>query len=284
MKLVSFLSRGVASYGILEGAQIRDIGHALRGQWPDLKTMLGQDYRKIASQALASAPVLELSEVELLPPIPNPAKIFCIGHNYEEHRVETGRPKTTFPAVFLRFADTLVAHGQSGWVPASSVEVDYEGELAIIIGRGGRHIPRAQALQHVAGYSCFNDISVRDWQRHTSQFTPGKNFPRTGGFGPWIVTADEISDPQELELTTRLNGETVQHATTAQMIFQDQRDYRVSPTSFTTLSAGDVIASGTPGGVGVKRNPQLFMKAGDVVEIEIASIGTLRNTMVAEPE
>ena len=282
MKLVSFLSGGVASYGILEGAQIRDIGHALRRQWPDLKTMLGQDYSEIALETRASAPVLGLSEVELLPPIPNPAKVFCIGHNYEEHRVETGRPKTTFPAVFLRFADTLVAHGQSGWVPASSVEIDYEGELAVVIGRGGRHIPRAQALQHVAGYSCFNDISVRDWQRHTSQFTPGKNFPRTGGFGPWIVTADEISDPQELELTTRLNGETVQHATTAQMIFPVSEIIEYL-SSFTPLSAGDVIASGTPGGVGVKRNPQLFMKAGDVVEIEIASIGTLRNTMVAEP-
>jgi 2-keto-4-pentenoate hydratase/2-oxohepta-3-ene-1,7-dioic acid hydratase in catechol pathway len=282
MKLVSFLSGGVASYGILEGAQIRDIGHALRRQWPDLKTMLGQDYSEIALETRASAPVLGLSEVELLPPIPNPAKVFCIGHNYEEHRVETGRPKTTFPAVFLRFADTLVAHGQSGWVPASSVEIDYEGELAVVIGRGGRHIPRAQALQHVAGYSCFNDISVRDWQRHTSQFTPGKNFPRTGGFGPWIVTADEIADPQELELTTRLNGETVQHATTAQMIFPVSEIIEYL-SSFTPLSAGDVIASGTPGGVGVKRNPQLFMKAGDVVEIEIASIGTLRNTMVAEP-
>lgn len=282
MKLVSFLSRGVVGYGILEGTQIRDIGHALRGQWPDLKTMLGQEYRKAASETQASAPVLNLSEVELLPPIPNPAKIFCIGHNYEEHRVETGRPKTTFPAVFLRFADTLVAHGQSAWVPPSSVEVDYEGELAVVISRGGRHIPRTQALQHVAGYSCFNDISVRDWQRHTSQFTPGKNFPRTGGFGPWIVTADEISDPQELELTTRLNGETVQHATTAQMIFPVSEIIEYI-SSFTPLSAGDVIASGTPGGVGVKRNPQLFMKAGDVVEIEIASIGTLRNTMVAEP-
>jgi 2-keto-4-pentenoate hydratase/2-oxohepta-3-ene-1,7-dioic acid hydratase in catechol pathway len=281
MKLVSFLSRAVASYGILEGTQVRDIGHALRVQWPDLKTMLGQDYRKDASEARASAPVLDLSEVELLPPIPNPAKIFCIGHNYEEHRVETERPKTTFPSVFLRFADTLVAHGQSGWIPASSVEIDYEGELAVIIGRGGRHIPRAQALEHVAGYSCFNDMSVRDWQRHTSQFTPGKNFPRTGGFGPWIVTADEISDPQELELTTRLNGETVQHATTAQMIFPVSEIIGYI-SSFTPLSAGDVIASGTPGGVGVKRNPQLFMKAGDVVEIEIASIGTLRNTMVAE--
>ena len=292
MKLVSFLSRGVASYGILEGTQIRDIGHALRGQWPDLKTMLGQDYRlgqsyrKIASETRASAPVLDLSEVELLAPIPNPTKIFCIGHNYEEHRVETSRPKTTFPAV-LRFADTLVAHGQSGWVPASSVEVDYEGELTVIIGcdggRGGRHIPRAEALQHVAGYSCFNDISVRDWQRHTSQFTPGKNFPRTGGFGPWIVTSDEICNPQELELTTRLNGETVQHATTAQMIFPVSEIIEYI-SSFTPLSAGDVIASGTPGGVSVKRNPQLFMKAGDVVEIEIASIGTLRNTMVAEPQ
>ncbi len=282
MKLISFLHEGAASYGVIEGAQVRDIGHTLRGQWPDLKTMLGQDYARIAAEAALNAPGVELSRLELLPPVPNPGKVFCIGHNYEEHRVETGRPKTTFPAVFLRFADTLVAHGQAGWVPASSVEVDYEGEMAVIIGRGGRHIPRAEALRHVAGYSCFNDISIRDWQRHTSQFTPGKNFPRTGGFGPWIITADEITDPQELALTTRLNGETVQHATTAQMIFPVNEIIEYL-SSFTVLSPGDVIASGTPGGVGVKRNPQLFMKSGDVVEVEIGAIGILRNTMDSEP-
>jgi 2-keto-4-pentenoate hydratase/2-oxohepta-3-ene-1,7-dioic acid hydratase in catechol pathway len=281
MKLVSFLNNGVASYGILEGTQIRDISHALSAQWPDLKAMLGQDYRAVSAEVRDDAPVLNLADVELLPPIPNPAKVFCIGHNYEEHRVETGRPKTTFPAVFLRFADTLVPHGQSGWVPASSVEVDYEGELAVVIGRSGRHIPRVEALEHVAGYSCFNDISIRDWQRHTSQFTPGKNFPHTGGFGPWIVTADEIEDPQELELTTRLNGETVQHATTAQMIFPVNEIIEYI-SSFTQLYPGDVIASGTPGGVGVRRTPQLFMKAGDAVEVEIGSIGTLRIAMVAE--
>jgi 2-keto-4-pentenoate hydratase/2-oxohepta-3-ene-1,7-dioic acid hydratase in catechol pathway len=282
MKLISFLNQGAASYGILEGTRISDIGKVLREQCPDLKGLLGRDILKAATEARASAPSLDLAQVELLPPVPNPAKIFCIGHNYEEHRVETARPKTTFPAVFLRFADTLVAHGQTPWIPESSVEIDYEGEMAVVIGRGGRHISKEQALQHVAGYSCFNDISVRDWQRHTSQFTPGKNFPRTGGFGPWIVTADEISNPQELELSTRLNGQTMQHASTAQMIFPvDELVAYIS--SFTPLYPGDIIASGTPGGVGARRDPQIFMKAGDVVEVEIASLGTLRLTMAKEP-
>ena len=281
MKLVSFLAEGLASYGILEGTQILDIGKVLHQQFPDLKAMLGHGSLAVADEARANASKLNLAQVELLPPIPNPAKIFCIGHNYEEHRLETGRAKTTFPAVFLRFADTLVAHGQSPWIPRDSAEIDFEGEMAVVIGRGGRYISRQHALEHVAGYSCFNDISVRDWQRHTSQFAPGKNFPRTGGFGPWIVTSDEIPNPQELELTTRLNGEVVQHASTAQMIFPvDELIEYLS--SFTPLSAGDVIVSGTPGGVGVKRTPQLFMKAGDLVEIEIASIGTLRNTMTPE--
>jgi 2-keto-4-pentenoate hydratase/2-oxohepta-3-ene-1,7-dioic acid hydratase in catechol pathway len=160
--------------------------------------------------------------------------------------------------------------------------VDFEGELAVVIGRGGRRIPRERALGHVAGYSCYNDISIRDWQRHTSQFTPGKNFPRTGGFGPWIVTADGIPDPQSLDLTTRLNGQVMQHASTAQMIFAVAEIIEYL-SAFTVLSPGDVIASGTPGGVGARRDPQVFMKAGDVVEVEISAIATLRNTMTPEP-
>ena len=220
--------------------------------------------------------------MELLPPVPNPAKIFCIGHNYEEHRVETGRPKTTYPAVFVRFAESQVAHQQAAWIPSVSTEVDYEGEMAVVIGRSGRRIPRDQALAHVAGYSCYNDISIRDWQRHTSQFTPGKNFLRTGAFGPWIVTADEIADPQSLDLTTRLNGQVMQSANTAQMIFTVAEIIEYL-SAFTLLVPGDVIVSGTPGGVGAKRDPQVFMKAGDLIEVEIGAVGTLRNRLVPEP-
>jgi 2-keto-4-pentenoate hydratase/2-oxohepta-3-ene-1,7-dioic acid hydratase in catechol pathway len=281
MKLISFVAHGVSSYGILEGTQVFDLGELLRPRFPSLKAMLGQDFLAIAREAQPQAPKLDLARVELLPPIPDPAKILCIGKNYEDHRLETGGEKLAYPTIFTRFADTLVAHNQAAWAPNVSTEIDYEGELAVVIGRHGHHIPLEYALRHVAGYACFNDISIRDWQRHTTQFTPGKNFPRTGGFGPWIITADEIPNPQALDLTTRLNGDVVQHASTAEMIFP-VRELIQYCSSFTPLSAGDVIATGTPGGVGAKRNPQLFMKVGDVVEIEIASIASLRNIISPE--
>jgi 2-keto-4-pentenoate hydratase/2-oxohepta-3-ene-1,7-dioic acid hydratase in catechol pathway len=283
MKLVSFLVDRRLSYGVLEDSGILNVGAVLAQRFPDLKSVLGEDDPvALMRQAQSTADRLDSGAVTLLPPIPNPGKIFCIGHNYEEHRVETGRAKTEFPAVFLRFADSQVAHGQGVWIPAESTSIDFEGEMAVVIGRGGRRIPRNQALSHVAGYACYNDVSVRDWQKHTSQFAPGKNFPRTGAFGPWLVTADEIPDPQLLELTTRLNGEVMQHARTDQMIFQVGEIIEYCST-FTPLSPGDVIVSGTPGGVGARRTPPIFMKAGDVVEVEIGSIGTLRNSIVAEP-
>lgn len=283
MKLVSFVREGRPGYGAAAGETVLDATGVLGASYPDLKSVIADP----AALARLSAPerhatVLPLSAVTLLPPIPNPSKIFCIGHNYEEHRAEMGRPKTAFPAVFLRFADSQVGAGQDAWIPAVSTDIDFEGEMAVVIGRGGRRISRDAALGHVAGYSCYNDISVRDWQRHTTQFTAGKNFPRTGAFGPWLVTADEIPNPQALELTTRLNGQVMQHATTAQMIFKVAELIEYC-SAFTPLSPGDVIVSGTPGGVGVRREPPVFMKAGDVVEVEIASIGTLTTRLVAEP-
>ncbi len=174
-----------------------------------------------------------------------------------------------------------MGHRQPAIIPRVSTEIDYEGELAVVIGKAGRYISKQRALSHVAGYSCYNDISVRDWQRHTTQFGPGKNFPSTGGFGPALVTADEIPDPQNLELTTRLNGEVVQHANTGQMIFSvaDLIEYC---SSFTALIPGDVIATGTPGGVGMKRNPPLYMKPGDKVDVIISSIGTLQLELTQE--
>jgi 2-keto-4-pentenoate hydratase/2-oxohepta-3-ene-1,7-dioic acid hydratase in catechol pathway len=283
MKLVSFRHAGRASYGVLADNTVRDLGAALAASHADLKSVLGDATTMAQLKAIAgSAPAIDRASVTLLPPIPNPSKIFCVGHNYEEHRVETGRPKTDNPAIFVRFADSLVAADEDVWIPPVSTNMDFEGELAVVIGRGGRRISRADALNHVAGFACFNDVSVRDWQRHTTQFTPGKNFPHTGAFGPWMVTADDIADPQELELTTRLNGTVMQHATTAQMIFKvaDVIEYL---SAFTPLSPGDVIATGTPGGVGARRDPPVWMKADDVVEIEISSIATLRNRIVAEP-
>ena len=281
MKLTSFRNSNRQSYGVVEGEIVKDVGSRLADKYPDLKSAISGSAFKQLLDAARSAPALDLASLEFLPVIPNPTKIFCIGHNYEEHRLETGRPKTGSPSVFIRFADSQVAHGQPVILPSSSTEFDFEGELAVIIGRGGRYIKKADALAHVAGYSCYNDVSVRDWQRHTSQFTPGKNFPSTGAFGPWMVTADEIPNPQELTLTTRLNGVQVQHASTSQMIFQVSELIEYC-SSFTNLYPGDVIVSGTPGGVGMKRTPPLFMKAGDVVEVDIESVGLLRNLLQPE--
>jgi 2-keto-4-pentenoate hydratase/2-oxohepta-3-ene-1,7-dioic acid hydratase in catechol pathway len=282
MKLISFVTDSGHSYGELESPEIiRDWGKILVSRFPDLKAVL-RHRTPTEVQALAvDAPVLKLSQIKLLPPIPNPSKILCIGHNYEEHRQEMQRPKTLFPAVFTRFADTQVGSGESVRIPIESTQIDYEGELAVVIGKDGRRIPASDAFAHIAGYSCYNDISVRDWQRHTTQFTPGKNFPLTGAFGPCLATLDELPDPGNLELTTRLNGRVVQHATTAQLIFSIPELIEYC-SAFTPLAIGDVIVTGTPGGVGFKRDPPLFMKNNDVVEVEIERIGVLQNSLESE--
>ena len=222
-----------------------------------------------------------LSEITYLPPIINPRKILCIGINYESHRIETGRDKAEHPVVFTRFATTLVGHEEPIVRPRVSERLDFEGELAVIIGREARHVKAERALEIVAGYACFNDASVRDWQRHTTQFTPGKNFDATGAFGPWMVTADEIPDPSQLQLSTRVNGERVQHASTSDMTFSVPELIEYIST-FCTLEPGDVIATGTPGGVGDKRTPPLYLKPGDRVEVEIDKIGVLANPVEAE--
>ncbi|NUQ28745.1 MAG: fumarylacetoacetate hydrolase family protein [Acidobacteriaceae bacterium] len=281
MKLISFMNEDIPGYGVVQDDRVLDVSAVLRTQFPDLKSIVLRNAWDKLRDACRSCRSFHLDSVELMPPIPNPSKIFCIGHNYEEHRLETGRPKTTFPSIFFRFADSQVGHGQSALIPRVSSEIDFEGELAVVIGKPGRYIPAAEALSHVAGYSCYNDISVRDWQRHTTQFGPGKNFPCTGGFGPWLVTTDEIRDPQALELTTKLNGHVVQHASTSQMIFTVGELIEYC-SSFTPLTPGDVIVSGTPGGVGMKRTPPLYMAKGDAVEVEISRIGTLRLTMEKE--
>jgi 2-keto-4-pentenoate hydratase/2-oxohepta-3-ene-1,7-dioic acid hydratase in catechol pathway len=187
----------------------------------------------------------------------------------------------TYPMIFTRFADSQTAHLQSILRPKASHKLDFEGELAIVIGKKARHVKAENALDYVAGYACYNDGSVRDWQKHTIQFVPGKNFPQTGGFGPWLVTADEIPDPQALELTTRLNGEIMQHTNTSDMIFDVCKLIEYC-TTFTELAPGDVIVSGTTGGVGAFREPPVWMKPGDVVEVEISGLGILRNTITDE--
>ncbi|MFM7120583.1 MAG: fumarylacetoacetate hydrolase family protein, partial [Gammaproteobacteria bacterium] len=192
---------------------------------------------------------------------------------------ETGRGGEAFPTIFARFANAQVGHEQPMVRPHESATLDFEGEIAIVIGRAGRRIPRADAMSYIAGYSIYNDGSVREYQRQTSQFTPGKNFMATGGFGPWLMTPDEVGDPQRLELTTRLNGAVMQHATSDLMVF-DFAAIIAYCSIFTELVPGDVLVTGTPGGVGAARKPPLFMDAGDVVEIEVKPIGVLRNPVV----
>lgn len=278
MKFVSYVGPSGSGFGVLNGNGIV----ALDGRLParDLTALVGLGLEAAKPWAKA-VPDISLAAVTLLPPIPNPSKILCVGINYDDHRAETGRNKSDYPTIFTRFADTLIADGRALVRPAASTMLDYEGELAVIIGKGGRNIPASRALEHVAGYSCFNDASVRDWQRHTSQFTPGKNFPATGGFGPALVSADEVGDPQTLKLTTRLNGQVMQEATTDLMIFK-VADIIAYVSAFTRLEPGDVIATGTPGGVGQARNPPVFLAPGDMVEVEISKVGKLTNSVAAD--
>lgn len=279
MKLISFLNQGVPSYGVVQGDDVLDLTPLLGAQAPDLKTLIAKDLLGAAAQAAKTQPfTLKFSQLTLLPVIPNPGQIFCIGLNYGEHVQETGNKVTEKPVVFTRFPDSQVAHNQDILRPAESHRLDYEAEIAIVIGKGGRRIKEEDAWDHIVGYACYNDGSIRDWQVATSQWIPGKNFYKTGGFGPWMVTADEIKPGQVMRLQTVLNGQVLQDTTTDKMIHSIPRQIAYIST-FLPLSPGDVIVTGTPGGVGNKREPQIFMKPGDVCEIVVDAIGTLRNTI-----
>lgn len=280
MRFVSFRASGRARYGLVVGNGIVDL--TTRRNEPDLKSLIAAGGLNEAAKAYAgNKPDFALDAIEFDPLIPNPSKIICIGLNYHEHRNETKMTGDAYPAIFLRFADTQLGHLQKVIRPKSSEQLDYEAELALIIGKGGRHIKERDAMAHVAGFSCYNDVSVRDYQRHASQWTPGKNFPATGPFGPWLVTPDEIGELAGKTIQTRLNRDTVQSSTLDMMIFPPARLIEYI-SSFTPLYPGDVIATGTPGGVGWVRKPPLWMKPGDTVEIDIEGVGILRNTIVAE--
>ena len=277
MKLISFLRSGSASYGVVVGEKVLDLMPLLGSEAADLKTVIEKNLVPRINGLLAShQPDLTFAQLTLLPVIPNPDKIVCVGLNYHDHVKETGRELTEKPAIFLRLNDSQVAHGQNMVRPLESHRLDYEGEIAVIIGKGGRRIQEADAWNHIAGYACYNDGSVRDWQNFTTQWIPGKNFFTTGGFGPWMVTADEIAPNQVMTLTTKLNGQEMQRTTTDMMIHSIPRQLAFISTVI-ALKAGDVIVTGTPGGVGNKRTPQVFMKPGDVIEIEVDAIGVLRN-------
>jgi len=279
MKLASFTARGAESYGLVVGDGLVDLRARLPA-CPTLRAALAADALGEIAGARGAKPDLALTDVTLLPPIPQPDKIVCIGLNYRAHAAEAGLKVPEHPSLFLRLTNTLVPHGGALVRPSLSSDMDYEGELAVVIGRGGRHIPRASALDHVAGYACFNDGSLRDYQFKHS-VAVGKNFVKTGGFGPWLVTRDEIPDPSRLTLVTRLNGGEVQRGDTADMIF-DVPAIVAYVSAFTRLEPGDVISTGTPPGVGLARKPPLWLKPGDVVEVEISGIGVLGNTVVAE--
>ena len=281
MRLVSYERQGKAGFGLVVGDGVVDLGVALGGRYADLKALLAADALSEARACQGRSPDFALSGVSLLPVIPNPGKIWCAGLNYGEHVQETGRQVTEQPMFFLRVADSQVGHGSAIPRPPESVKLDYEGEIAVVIGKSGRRIAEADAWSHIAGYACYNDGSVRDWQMHTQQWCPGKNFWRTGGFGPWLVTADEIAPGAVMTLVTRLNGTEVQRATTEQLIHSIPRMITYAST-VAPLRPGDVIVTGTPGGIGAKRNPPLWMKAGDVVEVEVDRIGVLRNPIVDE--
>jgi 2-keto-4-pentenoate hydratase/2-oxohepta-3-ene-1,7-dioic acid hydratase in catechol pathway len=279
LKLATYLHQNAACYGIVEGDGIIDLSRRIGARFPDVRTLLAHAGLGDAKKAAAGQkPDIKLSEVTLLPPIPNPGKIFCIGLNYEDHRQETKREKTEAPAVFVRFPESQVGHGQPILRPRESTKLDFEGEIAVIIGKAGRRIAEKDSWDYVAGYSCYNDGSVRDWQWATTQWTAGKNFAATGGFGPWIVTADEIPAGTELTLITRLNGVEMQHTTTDLMVHSIP-SLIAHLSTWVPLEAGDVIVSGTPGGVGARREPPVWMKPGDVVEIEVSRVGVLRNTI-----
>ena len=235
-----------------------------------------------AAAALAAGRVIQLDQVTLLPPLRTPGKIICVGLNYVDHSLESGFVVPDYPTIFTRFTSTLVASGAAIVRPRASVQLDYEGEMVAVLGSGGRHIREQDALGHVAGYSIFNDASIRDYQKKAPQWTIGKNFDGTGAFGPYLVTAGELPPGgQGLHIQTRLNGSVVQNASTSDMVFTVARLIAILSEAI-TLSPGDIIVSGTPAGVGMARNPPLWMKHGDVCEVEIEGIGTLRNPIEDE--
>jgi 2-keto-4-pentenoate hydratase/2-oxohepta-3-ene-1,7-dioic acid hydratase in catechol pathway len=287
MKLMMFEKGGGAALGLVEGETVIDLGAADASLPKDLTGLIaaGPDalakVKAMAAKAPASAKTM-LGTVKPALPFPKPEKMICVGLNYALHAKEGGHAIPTYPSFFLRVPTSLTAAGAPVIRPKCSTQLDYECELTIVVGKGGRHIPEAAALEHVFGYTLFNDVSVRDFQRKTTQWTPGKNFDSTGPLGPWVVTVDELPPGASgLRITTRVNGETMQDSNTSDMIFSTARII-ATLSEFMTLAPGDVIATGTPSGVAHARKPPAWMKAGDTVEVEVERIGVLRNPIVDE--
>jgi len=280
MKLASIRVKGINVWGRVEGDEIIVPDKAFLHANPLLVDAIAKDALGMLLEVRESVRI-PVAEAEFLPVIPHPGRIICVGINFMPHIIEMGREPPEYPWLFVRWPDSQVGHRQPLVKPLASQKYDFEGELAVIIGKTARHVRAADALNYVAGYSCFMDGSVRDWQNHGSQFTPGKNFKSSGSFGPWLVTTDEIPDPATLNLETRLNGQLMQKAALTELCF-DVPSLIEYCSTFAELQPGDVISTGTPGGVGFARKPPVWLQAGDTIEVGIDGIGVLQNPVVAE--
>jgi 2-keto-4-pentenoate hydratase/2-oxohepta-3-ene-1,7-dioic acid hydratase in catechol pathway len=286
MRFVSYELGGKASYGLQTDRGIVDLAKRLGDKAPTLRALLTAGLTAEAGKFASETPDVDASAITYLPVIPDPMHLWCLALNYVEHHAEVesaGRvqelPKK--PAMFARVNDSMVGHNRPLVAPKASEQFDYEGELAVIIGKECRNVSEANAMDYVAGFAIFNDGSVRDWQFHTKQLTPGKNFWRTASLGPALVTKDEIPDVNNLSIKTTLNGQTVQDGNTRDMLFKIPA-FMAYASTVAPLLPGDVLATGTPSGVGFSRKPPLWMKAGDTIEIEIERLGKLSNKIVAE--
>jgi 5-carboxymethyl-2-hydroxymuconate isomerase len=286
MRFVSFAVGGYKSFGAVKGDSLVDVGKALGGRYPTFGTLLRAGALPEAMElATTRSPSVPLETIRYLPPVPDPEKIICIGVNYgnrnEEYKDGAEAPK--YPSVFMRTPGSLVGHLEPIWNPPESEQLDYEGEIVLVIGKAGRRIAEKDAWSHLAGLSLMNEGSVRDWLRHSKfNVTQGKNFERSGSFGPWLVTADEVAANRELHLTTQVNGELRQDDTTANLIFPFVRLISYL-SSFMRLLPGDIIATGTPTGAGARFDPPKYLRNGDVVEVHVPELGRLRNTVIDEP-
>ncbi len=283
MKLISYMHNGHESWGAVVNDQVIDLAE-VTGLGTLAEFVGSSKFSERESLVHNRKPVASFASVELLPVIPRPEKIVCAVRNYMDHHHEAVSAGLKVelspePPIFLRVWRSQCAHNAPIVRPKVSESLDWEGELAIIIGKGGRNIPESEAIDHVAGYSCYNDGSIREWQFHAKQIAAGKNFESTGAFGPWMVTHEEIDPTRKLKLEVRLNGEVMQSGDTGQMIFSTAKLISYASTIF-TLVPGDVIITGTPSGVGFSRKPPRFMKAGDVCEVEIEGVGLLRNPII----
>jgi 2-keto-4-pentenoate hydratase/2-oxohepta-3-ene-1,7-dioic acid hydratase in catechol pathway len=280
MRIVNCETRGVPGIAADEGSGWHGLTQpdsGFPGTLPELISQ-GADLLRIG-RTLGQSPLIDLKSVRLLPPVPAPPKILCVGLNYNDHLEESGLKKPEYPEIFARFATSLIAHQEPIRRPRESITLDYEAELAVVIGKPGRRIPQEQALDHVAGYSLFNDATLRDFQLRTPQWTMGKNFDGTGSFGPWLVTPDAVPPgARGLRIQGRLNGRVMQDSRTDLLIFDVPALIEMISVAM-SLERGDVIITGTPGGVGAARKPPVFMEAGDIFEVEIEGLGTLANSV-----